>query len=525
VRHDRPLAPREGERRQRLRLGHEHLLARVGGHGKRPGHRGVEVERALGGPAVLHDGLLRERQLGRRRPDVVHGLQLVLHVEHRRGRLLGVGVRAGAQRRHRDQLALQRPQLADRDAARYDRHDLPGTLLGRRLVGAERLLEPLERRAQLELPEHLPQARAVGPARDALVEVHADLDLALGCSELLRDPRVLGVLAQVLLALRARDRVDVRQHPFEVAVLLEQLGGGLLADAGDARDVVGGVALEADEVGDERRRDAVAVEHRLGVVDRRVGDPAAGRHHAHAVLHELEEVAVAGHDHHVDPLLVRLARERGDHVVRLVALDAHVRVAESVHERVEVRPLLLEQVGPLAPPGLVLLVGLEPSGHARVPGHQRRLRPVLGEQLHEHRREAEDRVGGESPGRRDRLREREEGAVHEAVPVDQEQLAGLLVGHGSTLAIGNGGAQPAEPAASATAPRLSSVPCPLRAHSSRSRSASSSLRVRAACSGRSRRRSGGPAGRSWRWTPWRRRATAPCARSPSSAGASSTAAR
>jgi len=44
---------------------------------------------------------------------------------------------------------------------------------------------------------------------------------------------------------------------------LQQLGRGLVADSRDARDVVGGVALEPIEVGDLLGRDAVAVDHRL----------------------------------------------------------------------------------------------------------------------------------------------------------------------------------------------------------------------------------------------------------------------
>ena len=82
--------------------------------------------------------------------------------------------------------------------------------------------------------------------------------------------------------------------------------GGLLADARDAGDVVRGVALQAGEVGHQLGRDPVAVDHRVAVVDLGLGDPAAGGHHPDAGLDQLEQVAVAGHDHHVDVLLARL---------------------------------------------------------------------------------------------------------------------------------------------------------------------------------------------------------------------------
>ena len=152
--------------------------------------------------------------------------------------------------------------------------------------------------------------------------------VALDGREALGDARVLGVLEQVLFALGAFDLVDVREHVLQRAVALDQLARRLVADAGDAGDVVGGVALQPVEVGDQLRRDSVAVDHRLAVVDLRVGDPARGRHHLDDALtvDQLEDVAVAGDDHHrhgrVGPK--RALGERGDHVVGLEALDAHV---------------------------------------------------------------------------------------------------------------------------------------------------------------------------------------------------------
>ena len=225
----------------------------------------------------------------------------------------------------------------------------------------------------------------------------SDVDVADRRGELLRDTGVLGVVGQVLLALGAGDVVDVAEHALEVAVLLEQLRRGLVADPGDARDVVRGVALEADEVRDQLRRDAVAVDHGVAVVDLRLGDPAARGHHAHAGLDQLEEVAVAGHDHHVEALVAGPAGHRGDHVVGLVALHLHVLVAEAVDERLQVRPLLGEQVGLRVALALVLLVDLVAARHARVPDHQRGLHAVLGDDLHEHRGEAEDRVRWAAP--------------------------------------------------------------------------------------------------------------------------------
>ena len=183
------------------------------------------------------------------------------------------------------------------------------------------------------------------------------------------------------------------------------------------------VPLEADEVGDQLGRDPVAVDHALAVVDLRVGDAARGGHDPHALADELVGVAVAGHDHHGDLALLRLLDERGDHVVGLEALDGDVAVPERLDERAQVRPLQLQEIGPAR--ALRLVVGREllAARQAGVPHHDGRHLAVIGEDLHEHRREAEDRVRRAPVRGRDRLGEREERAIGERVPVDQEQLA------------------------------------------------------------------------------------------------------
>ena len=297
---------------------------------------------------------------------------------------------------------------------------------GRRDLGvAERLFEAAQRVAQLVLAEHLAHARAVRLAGRLGGDVEVDLHVALDRREAPRHARRLGVLAQVQFALGPTDVLDVRQHALQRAVALKQLARRLVADARDARDVVGGVPLQAVEVRDELRGDPVAIEHRLAVVDLRVGDAARGGHHLDQPLRvdQLEDVAVAADDHHwhrrAGPQ--RPLCERRDHVVGLVALDPHVGVPEGLHERFHRRPLLLEQVRAGAALGLVLGEQLRATRAARIPGNHGRRDPVLGDDLHEHRGEPEDRVGRLPRGGRDRLRQRVERAVDEARAVDQEQ--------------------------------------------------------------------------------------------------------
>ena len=111
----------------------------------------------------------------------------------------------------------------------------------------------------------------------------------------------------------------VLQRALQRAVALQQFGGGLGADPRGARQAVGGVAAQRDEVGHLLGVDAVALTHlprpdflRLAVLaqleDRRV------------LVHRLEEVTVAREQQRASPGLGLPAREGEHHVVRLQLL-------------------------------------------------------------------------------------------------------------------------------------------------------------------------------------------------------------
>ncbi len=110
---------------------------------------------------------------------------------------------------------------------------------------------------------------------------------------------------------------------FEAAVGGDQLRRGLLADAGNAGQVVAGVAAQARVVEVLRGRDAEAPLRDAGlVVERVVGDAALVVEHLDVrVVDELVRVAVAGDDHDVHALGGGLRGERRDHVVGLDARD------------------------------------------------------------------------------------------------------------------------------------------------------------------------------------------------------------
>ena len=275
--------------------------------------------------------------------------------------------------------------------------------------------------AELELPEHLLQLRPVGRREDELRHVAVQLEVAAHRRQLLRLPGLLGVLEDVLLAGR-RELLCVRDHLLDRAVLADQLAGRLVADPGDAGDVVRGVALEPDEVRHLVGANAVASLDAIRRVDVDVGDAARGHHQRDVLGDELEGVAVGGDDGGLDPRFVRLRRERRDHIVCFPALELEVPVAEGLDDRAEVRELLTQEVRHRPTLGLVVLRDRGPVHRVRVPGDGDALRLVVGQELEEHVREAEQRVRREALARGELLGEGEEGAVGEVVAVDEEEL-------------------------------------------------------------------------------------------------------
>ena len=113
---------------------------------------------------------------------------------------------------------------------------------------------------------------------------------------------------------------------------------------GHAGDVVRGVALEPDVVGDLRRRDAEALEHGRRRVDLDVGDAAAGAHHPDVVVDHLHGVAVAGDDDRADALALGLLGQRAEDVVGLVARLDRLATPKASMSSGRQAPLLREQV-------------------------------------------------------------------------------------------------------------------------------------------------------------------------------------
>ncbi len=297
--------------------------------------------------------------------------------------------------------------------------------LGGRTLGRwQRLVERVdaaEKRTELEPPEDLLELRTVGGLQNEPGRIDAEIEVAPHRREKLRGSGLLRVLGDRLRPC-GRELRRVLDDVIERAVLRDELPGCLVPDARDAGDVVARVALQADEVRDLQRADAVARLDALRRVHLDVRDAPRRHHQADVLGDELERVAIGGDDAGLEARLVRTCRKRRDHVVRLPPLELEVLVAESLDDRPEVRELLAQEIRHRAAVGLVVGVDLLAVNRTRVPCDRNASRPVVREQLEEHVRESEERVRRLSVGRLQLLREREERPVREVVAVDEEEL-------------------------------------------------------------------------------------------------------
>ena len=292
--------------------------------------------------------------------------------------------------------------------------------LGRRQRLVERV-DAAEQRAELEATEDLLQLGPVGWLQHEPGGVDTEVEVPPHRCEELGGPSLLRVLGDRLRA-RGRQLGRMLDDLLERAVLRDQLPCGLVPDPGDPRDVVARVALETDEVRNLVGADPVPGLDPLGGVHLHVGDAAWRHHQADVLRHELERVAVGRDDARLDARLVRAGGERGDHVVGLPALELEVLVPERLDDRTEVRKLLAEEIGHRTTLGLVLGVDLLAVHGSRVPCDCDTARPVVGEELEEHVREAEERVRRLPVRRLQLLGQREEAPVRQVVAVDEEEL-------------------------------------------------------------------------------------------------------
>ena len=226
--------------------------------------------------------------------------------------------------------------------------------------------------------------------------------------------------------LLARHLRDARVHVLDAVEVGEQLRRRLRADPRHAGEVVGAVAAE------RRQLDVALRRHAEPLLDRGrrhlsdLADALQGVEHGDVLIDELHRITVARDD--LDAVAVGdgAGGQRRQHVVRLDTLHLDDRDREHLEDLVEPVDLGAELVRHLVTSGLVVLVrGGALLVLTDVEGDRHRCRSTLGEEAHEHRDEAVDRVRQLALGSPEAVGQREERPVREAVPIEQEQQRSL----------------------------------------------------------------------------------------------------
>ena len=159
---------------------------------------------------------------------------------------------------HRTSSAYSSPAAASASSATHDRRRVAERLdlgverrrldVGRRRHLTDGLHQSRQQRAELELVEQHAHGFGVERALTEIVGGDADVAVAPQDRHLPVQQHPVAHRAEVLALLR-RELVEVLEDPFERAVRVDELGRGLLADAGDAGQVVAGVAAQRGVLG------------------------------------------------------------------------------------------------------------------------------------------------------------------------------------------------------------------------------------------------------------------------------------
>jgi hypothetical protein len=227
----------------------------------------------------------------------------------------------------------------------------------------------------------------------------------------------------------ALDLVDARDDAVQAAVLIDPLRGGLVADAGDAGQVVAAVADQGRLVAVALGGDAVLGLDGLGGHPPDLGDAAHRVEDGDVFAGELERVPVAGGDDDLHAQLAGLAGQGADDVVGLVAGLLHDRDAQRLEDLLDQADLAQERRRGLRAAGLVVRVLLGAERHpGDVEGDHDVRRPLVAEHVDQHRGEAEHSVGGLTRlGGEVLHRQGEIRPVGQRVTVEQQQAGGLGV--------------------------------------------------------------------------------------------------
>ena len=328
---------------------------------------------------------------------------------------------------------------------------LPGSRERRKSAGKPRVRLDLARldvgelgdaahqRIELHRLEEGDQPLVVGLVHGEIADRHVELHLVVESDELLRQPRLLGVVDQRLPALVLLDLGSTGEQRFEVAIFADELRRGLDADPGYARHVVGRIADQRLHLDDLLRRHAEFLDH-LGAADLLV---LHGVEHDDAVIDELHQVLVRGDDGGGGAGCAGLAHIGRDQVVGLEAVLFQAGNVEGVDRLADELELRAQIVGRIGPVRLVVGIHLRAEGLLRLVEDHREMRRLVllhvAQELPQHVAEAEYRVELQPVRLAVDRRQRVIGAKNVAGAIDEEDVVALLHRQGGRLGFLCGG--------------------------------------------------------------------------------------
>ncbi len=278
-------------------------------------------------------------------------------------------------------------------------------------------------REELQLRHQPRGGRVVAPLRHVLGKVGVDRHVGADGAEPAGEERAVFPRGQPA----AQGVADIQLPEVGVDIVdgvvrLNQLPCALRADARNARDAVGGVALERLDFDHFLRGDAVVgFDFRLVVQrDLRLPQLGGGEAHRHVRADELQAVAVARRQNAVAAAVGAGLRERAEDVVRLEALALHQAVPEQREQLFEGGHLLRElRRHPLAVRLVARVFPVAERRRAHVERHGHGVRRGLFQQAVENRQEAVNPVGVQAVFRRQQA-DSVERAVQNAVAVQYQ---------------------------------------------------------------------------------------------------------
>ena len=309
----------------------------------------------------------------------------------------------------------------------FDMHAAGGVHLGR--VDLQTLGHPFGQGAELHLIEETHHRLGLGVLQLKAVQGDIQGHVTIELHQTARDADLFGIVEQGFAPLGLLDLARAGQERIQIAVFLDQQGGGFQPDPRRARHVVDRISGQGLHIDHAVGGDAELFEHLIkadALVLHRVK-------HIDAVTDQLHQVLVGRDDRHRPPGIAGAGGQGGDDVISLIALNldaGHVKGAGGLSGKGKLRAQILGQFGAI---GLVGGVDVVAKGlGACVKDHRdmgRRFFAGMGQFAPEKVAKPRHRAHRHAVRFARQRRQRVIGAEDEGRPIDQMQMIALAECH------------------------------------------------------------------------------------------------